>query len=590
MGNLAVDTNGDGVGDGAELTTALTSFGPALITGTGNTLTLRISVSAAEALEEIAFDQFGLEAAAAPEVTLSLSPTTATEAAGTTITATATADKPVVGNQTVDVDVITAGSVTSGDFDVVSGTITILDGQTTGTTDFVVQNDAVVEATETATIEISNPSAGILLGTTTSDTVDITDNDTATVTIDSVTVNEDAGTLDFTVSLDSVLEVNLAVDIDFSGGTATGGGTDYASTQQQVLFVAGTNADKTVMVSINNDAFSEANETFNAAITTTSALGGRSVDLSDGGVGTINNDDGPATLTVIIAAAAIEEDDGAGATTATVSRNTDTAASLTVMLTSNDLTEASVQTMVTIAAGQTTSAPFNINAEADAVIDGDQTVTITASAAGHNDGTDTVIVEDDDVAAAPKIEDVTFYNQDAALEDGLSTDSTGQRSIIRHVEVVVDGNITVPTGAVANAGFVLQNLAASANVGLSVDSSTFSAGKTTIVLSFTSSLDANGSLIDGNYQLTIDGGVLGIDGNGDGSVGGSRIINFHRLFGDSDGDRDVDGGDYMNFYAAHFGDTALTNVFDVDDDDMVADDIMAFFAQFGKILNPFTAP
>ena len=65
VGNLAVDTDLSGDGDGVELSTALTSIGTASIAGTGTTLTLRITVSSAEALEEIAFDQFALESAPA---------------------------------------------------------------------------------------------------------------------------------------------------------------------------------------------------------------------------------------------------------------------------------------------------------------------------------------------------------------------------------------------------------------------------------------------------------------------------------------------------------------------------------------------
>ena len=95
----------------------------------------------------------------------------------------------------------------------------------------------------------------------------------------------------------------------------------------------------------------------------------------------------PSALTVTIAAGAISESAGNGATTATVSRNSDTTNALTVTISSNDTTEANVQTAVTIPAGQTTSAAFDINAVDDAIVDGTQTVTITATGAGHANGT-----------------------------------------------------------------------------------------------------------------------------------------------------------------------------------------------------------
>ena len=80
-----------------------------------------------------------------------------------------------------------------------------------------------------------------------------------------------------------------------------------------------------------------------------------------------------------------------------MSRNTDTTNPLTVTLASSDTGEATVPATVTIAAGQTISAPFSIDAVDEAVVDATQTVTVTASAIAHADGSDTVDVTDDDV-------------------------------------------------------------------------------------------------------------------------------------------------------------------------------------------------
>ncbi len=85
-----------------------------------------------------------------------------------------------------------------------------------------------------------------------------------------------------------------------------------------------------------------------------------------------------ASLTLTIAAPSISEAGGTGATTATVTRNTDTTDPLVVYLTSSDTTEAAVPGSVTIPANQA-SATFNINAVDNAVVDGTQNVTITAA-------------------------------------------------------------------------------------------------------------------------------------------------------------------------------------------------------------------
>jgi hypothetical protein len=41
-----------------------------------------------------------------------------------------------------------------------------------------------------------------------------------------------------------------------------------------------------------------------------------------------------------------------------------------------------------------------------------------------------------------------------------------------------------------------------------------------------------------------------LDGDGDGSAGGDRVDGFFRMFGDSDGDHDVDGLDRDRFRSA----------------------------------------
>ena len=188
-----------------------------------------------------------------------------------------------------------------------------------------------------------------------------------------------------------------------------------------------------------------------------------------------------------------------------------------------------------------------------------------------------------------------FYNQDATAEKNFSLDQTGQRSMVRRIQVVFDGDVTVPTGAIANNSFQVTNTGTSANIGLTVASSTFAAGRTTVVLELTSGTEASGSLVDGDYRLVIDYGVLGIDGDGDSLVGGTRTVDFHRFFGDSDGDRDVDSRDAANYVRGLRGNASWRSVFDWDNDGSLLaigpvqdpDDKAAFFANFGHILNPF---
>ena len=207
-------------------------------------------------------------------------------------------------------------------------------------------------------------------------------------------------------------------------------------------------------------------------------------------------------------------------------------------------------------------------------------------------------ITDDDPTIV--VESYIFYNQDAAAEKNFTSNATGQRSMIRRIQVVFNGVISVPLGSVTNNSFRLTtDTATPVARSLTVISSTVLGGKTTVVLGFTTGIQASGSLIDGNYKLEIDGGLLAVDGDSNGIVGGTRTIKFHRFFGDSDGDRDVDSRDSANYAAGLRGNSAWRSIFDFDNDGSLLngsllngatqdlDDKNAFFANFGKLLNPF---
>ncbi len=169
-------------------------------------------------------------------VNLSVSTSTGTEAGTTAITVTATAATPVTSDQTVNL-AVTGTGVTSGDYTLTDGDATagiqikILSGQTTGTVTFTVVDDLENEGDETATLTISSPSTGLMLGTTLSQNIAITDNDTAvditaptatvrslplTTTIPTITLtidtNDPAGAVGNPVSGVASYDVYVAVD------------------------------------------------------------------------------------------------------------------------------------------------------------------------------------------------------------------------------------------------------------------------------------------------------------------------------------------------------------------------------------------
>jgi predicted extracellular nuclease len=115
-------------------------------------------------------------APAAPTVSLSLSSSTGSETGQTIITVTATASSAVAGNQTVSL-AVTGSGISPGDYSLSNSTITIASGSTSGSVTFTVLDDALVEGTETATLTLSNPSTGISLSSSISQTILISDNE-----------------------------------------------------------------------------------------------------------------------------------------------------------------------------------------------------------------------------------------------------------------------------------------------------------------------------------------------------------------------------------------------------------------------------
>jgi uncharacterized protein len=121
------------------------------------------------------------DAVALPKVNLSVSTTSASEAAATVVTVTVTASAPVATDQSVTLDISGSG-LTGSDYYLSGTTIKILAGQTTGSVVLTVADDATVEVTETASLVITTPSAGILLGTTTTQNITIANNDSSLLT------------------------------------------------------------------------------------------------------------------------------------------------------------------------------------------------------------------------------------------------------------------------------------------------------------------------------------------------------------------------------------------------------------------------
>ena len=161
--------------------------------------------------------------------------------------------------QTVVVDYATAdGTATAGaDFQTATGTLTFLPGETTKQISISVYGDTTDELDETFWLEFAPVAEGVLEQDSIS--IVIEDDDDPTLTIQDVTVWEDAGQADVLVTLSSAPLQETTVDYSTADATALAG-LDYASTAGTLTFLPGESLVQSITVPIVADADDEADE------------------------------------------------------------------------------------------------------------------------------------------------------------------------------------------------------------------------------------------------------------------------------------------------------------------------------------------
>src|SRR5439155_1383937 len=152
------------------------------------------------------------------------------------------------------------GTATSpADYTAGSGTLNFAAGVTSQTITVPIINDALDEADETYTVRSEERRVGT--NAKASGLRTIVDNDaTPSLSIDDVSVNENAGTATFTVSLSAASGEAVSVIYSMSDGTATSP-ADYTAGSGTLNFAAGVTS-QTITVPIINDALDEADETY----------------------------------------------------------------------------------------------------------------------------------------------------------------------------------------------------------------------------------------------------------------------------------------------------------------------------------------
>jgi hypothetical protein len=342
---------------------------------------------------------------------LSIANATATEGDTGTREMTFTVTKTGPTEQTVSAAYATAnGTATQpADYTSATGTVTLLASETTKTITVLVAGDDISEQDETLTVTLNAPSAatlGTAVGTGT-----IIDDDAPAINVDSpAAVNEDAGTVTFTVTLDGPAHQTVTVDYKLTNGSATAD-DDFTDVTGTLTFAVD-EVSKTVVVDITDDDLDEADEDFfldlsNPQHAPIASGRGRAVIL--------DNDASP-TL-AIGAPQSVQEPDGANTVTlsypvtlSAVSGRSTTATYATADGTAKQPGDYVAGTgTVTIPAGDTTG-QILVTVKGDSTDEDDETVSVnltnpsgatlgTASAAGT--------ILDNDLAPSASIKDIT---------------------------------------------------------------------------------------------------------------------------------------------------------------------------------------
>lgn len=254
-------------------------------------------------------------------------------------------------------------------------------------------------------------------------------------------------------SLDSILDSGneLIMKVDyFRRPYGLFGSADYIRSDSIVLANGASNHDVWMPGVLRSTVPPEAVEARLAFVFIQRADAGGAVYIDDSSFAVV-----PKGLTLAIVDTSISELDGS--TTATVIRSSAVSDSLVVDLAADDASELTVPASIAIPAGQDTSAPFVIEALDDLILDGTQTVTITASAADYVSGTGTIDITDagGDVAG---LLDANGNGESNPFQDGIL--------IIRFMLDQPDANLEdaalIPAGASRSTGAAIQAHLASA--------------------------------------------------------------------------------------------------------------------------------
>ncbi|MBB6328997.1 gliding motility-associated-like protein [Algoriphagus iocasae] len=339
------------------------------------------------------------------------------------------------GGATVDYATSNGLAIAGSDYTAASGTLSFAAGESSKTVNVGISGDEVVEPDETFTLTLSNPTGiNVAIGDGSS-TGTILNDDSASLTIADVSVNESDGIATISVTLDNAVQGGFTVDASTADGTATTADADYSSVITTLIFTGTAGEVQTFQVPITDDSKVEIDETLSISLNDLASIT-LNVDITDAATLTISNDD---QASVTIADVSGNEDDGAITVTATLdiavvggfTLNASTADG-TATTADSDYTAVSAQTLTfagtpgetqTIAVVPTSDGNVEPNETVQVSMSGLVPSIVSASDINITDGATVTIVNDD--LDAPSTPDLAASSDSGMSDtDNITNDLT----------------------------------------------------------------------------------------------------------------------------------------------------------------------
>ncbi len=391
-------------------------------------------------------------------------------------------DKAVQGEFTVDFETSDNTAFATSDYSEIASTplsfgdsnpmvqnvtVTILDGD-------------IVEPTETLYGTVSNLvdalNQNIVLeggGVTTQATGTINDNDNASIAIDDVTVDEDAGIATFTVTLSGTVQNDFTLNYSTQDNTAVNPSDYTAIANTELTFGGLNNNTQTFDVTIIENSIAEATEAYYINLTDLNKNDQVGVSISDNqGLGTINDND---QVDLELTAFTIIETDGSQIQNFRVSRNIASQSLLTLLFSTSDGTAKAsgdyiVQsnTLVTLPANSTAEVNIPVTIAGDLIAEpqeqfsgmiiedeysNQQVNIVTPSAVATIDDNDIIQIslEDKTVTETDETQSIDYVvgTNIAAQHDVILSYSTSNGTAVDGNDFTAQSNtvITIPAGS-----------------------------------------------------------------------------------------------------------------------------------------------